>query len=86
MTPIELFNLRSSLNAEMSQLMSNLSANTSPIGDWKVLKCYEARMSGNPDPYDFAALTAERQAARDRISAIREELALLPPDDPSLHI
>ena len=30
------FDKRNELNAELAQLMSNLSANTSPIGDWKV--------------------------------------------------
>ena len=32
------FAKRNALNAEMAQLMSNLSANTSSIGDWKVIK------------------------------------------------
>lgn len=68
------FERRNALNAELAQLMSNLSANTSPIGDWKVIKIYEARMEGNPDPYDFEELAAERQAARDRINEIQHEL------------
>ena len=68
------FERRNALNAELAQMMSNLSANTSPIGDWKVIKIYEARMEGNPDPYDFEELAAERQAARDRINEIQHEL------------
>lgn len=68
---------RNALNAELSQLMSNLSANTSPIGDWKVIKIYEARLAGESDPYDYAELAAKRQAARDRINEIQEELAEL---------
>ncbi len=68
------FNKKNALNAEMAQLMSDLSANTSPIGDWKVLKIYEARMNGKDDPYDFAELSGLRQAARDRINAIQTEL------------
>ena len=68
------FERRNALNSELAQLMSNLSANTSPIGDWKVIKIYEARMEGNPDPYDFEELAAERQAARDRINEIQHEL------------
>ena len=68
------FERRNALNAELAQLMSNLSANTSPIGDWKVIKIYEARMEGNPDPYDFEELAAEQQAARDRINEIQHEL------------
>lgn len=68
------FARRNALNAEMKQLKSNLSANTSPIGDWKVIKIYEARMKGESDPYDFDELAAERQAARDRINEIQAEL------------
>ncbi len=71
------FGKRNALNAELSQLMSDLSANTSPIGDWKVIKIYEARLAGEPDPYDYAELAAERQTARDRINEIQEELAEL---------
>lgn len=71
------FASRNALNAELSQLMSNLSANTSPIGDWKVIKIYEARLKGEDDPYDFDELAAARQAARDRINKIQEGLAEL---------
>lgn len=71
------FAKRNALNAEMAQLMSNLSANTSSIGDWKVIKCYEARMQGLPDPYNFDELMVNRQAARDRINEIQAELKKL---------
>lgn len=71
------FDLKNALRAEMAQLMSNLSANTSSIGDWKVIKIYEARMKGDEDPYDFDTLSARRQAARDRINEIQEELKRL---------
>lgn len=68
------FDLRNALMAEMAQLMSNLSANTSSIGDWKVIKIYEARIKGEQDPYNFETLAVQRQAARDRINEIQEEL------------
>lgn len=68
------FDKKNALNAELAQLMSNLSASTSSIGDWKVVKIYEARLKGEEDPYDFNALAAERQAARDRINTIQKEL------------
>ena len=68
------FNERNALNAEMQQLLSNLAANTSSIGDWKVIKIYEARMKGESDPYDFDELMDARQATRDRINEIRKEL------------
>lgn len=71
------FNERNALNAEMAQLMSNLAANTSSIGDWKIMKIYEARMKGAEDPYNFDELTLQRQAARDRIQDIKIELNIL---------
>lgn len=37
-------------------------------GDYKVIKCMEAFLCGEPLPYDIAALHAERQALRDIIN------------------
>ena len=71
------FDKRNALNAELASLMSGLSANTSPIGDWKVIKVYEARMLGKEDPYDMEELSAQRQTARDRINEIQNELKKL---------
>lgn len=71
------FDKRNALNAEMAQLSSNLAANTSSIGDWKVIKIYEARLKGEADPYDFDELAAKRQAARNRINEIQAELKKL---------
>ena len=71
------FAKRNALNAELAALMSSLSANTSAIGDWKVIKIYEARMKGDEDPYDFDELAAQRQAARDRINEVQQELKKL---------
>lgn len=77
------FNERNALNAEKAQLMSNLAANTSPIGDWKIMKIYEARMRGAEDPYDFDTLVLQRQAARDKIQEINIELNKLDGIEPS---
>ena len=71
------FDKRNALRAELAELMSGLSANTSPIGDWKVIKVYEARMLDKEDPYDMEQLATERQAARDRINEIQNELSTL---------
>ena len=71
------FDKRNALRAELAELMSGLSANTSPIGDWKVIKVYEARMLGKEDPYDMEELSSQRQAARDRINEIQNELKKL---------
>lgn len=74
------FDKRNALNAELAQLMGNLAANTSPIGDWKIIKIYEARMEGQEDPYDFDSLAAARQATRVRINEIQKELEELNKD------
>lgn len=37
-------------------------------GDYKVIKCMEAYLCGEPLPYDIAALHAERQKLRDIIN------------------
>ena len=77
------FSKRNALNAEKAQLMSSLAANTSPIGDWKVMKIYEARMRGEADPYDFEQLANSRQAARNRLNVIQVELARLDGVEPT---
>lgn len=77
------FSERNALNAERAQLVSSLSANTSDIGDWKVIKCYEARLKGEEDPYDFNVLANARQAARERINEIDVELARLDGVEPT---
>lgn len=37
-------------------------------GDYKVIKCMEAFLCGEPLPYDITALHAERQALREIIN------------------
>ena len=75
------FDRRGELNAELSSLMSDLSASTSRAGDWKIIKIYEARMHGKEDPYDFDELSALRQEIRKRINEVQEELKKLEPAD-----
>ena len=58
-------------------LTADLSSAASPIGDWKVIKIYEARMKQEADPYNFEELTAARQAARDEINRLQTEIAEL---------
>ena len=77
------FSKRNALNAEKAQLMSSLAANTSPIGDWKVMKIYEARLRGEADPYDFEELAAQRQEARNRLNVISIELKKLDGVEPT---
>lgn len=77
------FDLRNALNAERASLMSSLSANTSPIGGWKIAKIQEARMMGEQDPYDLVDLSTRRRAARIRINEIDIELAKLDGTEPT---
>ena len=58
-------------------LTCDLSSAASSIGDWKIIKIYEARLKNEADPYDFAKLAAKRQAARDEINALQAEIAEL---------
>ena len=59
---------------EIINLQSQLSSSASPIGDWKVIKCYEAKMQNEALPYDFDKLMADRQAVRDKINQLQHEL------------
>lgn len=42
--------------------------------DYKVIKCAEAQLLGLPLPYDMEALHAERQALRDEINKLEQEI------------
>lgn len=66
---------RDMLESQIRCLQADLSANTSAIGDWKVVKIYEARMQGLEDPYDFEELVAERQTCRDKINEYQRMIA-----------
>lgn len=62
------------IESEIRTLQSKLDAPTSDIGDWKIIKIYEARLSGESDPYNFGELKAARQAVRDKINELQTEL------------
>lgn len=59
---------------EIRNLQSILSSTASPIGDWKIAKHMEYTLLGMDSPYDIEALHTERQAVRDRINDLQEEL------------
>ena len=65
---------RERIESEIRTLQSKLEAPTSDIGDWKIIKIYEARLSGESDPYDYEELKAARQAARDKINELQAQL------------
>lgn len=50
---------------KIAELKQNLN-NT----DYKIVKCYEATMLGEPLPYDLAAIVAERRAWREELQAL----------------
>ena len=65
---------RERIESEIRTLQSKLDAPTSDIGDWKIIKIYEVRLSGESDPYDYEELKAARQAVRDKINELQTQL------------
>lgn len=65
------------LEAELRVLRSELQANTSNIGDWKIIKALEYQFTGEETTYDMKKLNAERQKVRDRINEIEAEILAL---------
>ena len=44
---------KDNLEAELRVLRSKLQANTSEIGDWKIVKALEYQLTGQEIPYDM---------------------------------
>ena len=65
---------RERIESEIRTLQSRLDAPTSDIGDWKIIKIYGARLSGESDPYNYEELKAARQAVRDKINELQAQL------------
>lgn len=65
---------RERIEGQIRTLMSSLDAPTSPVGDWKIIKIYEARLKGEEDPYDYDELSSERQRIRDEINELQAQL------------
>ena len=72
---METLNRKAELEQEIRNLESRLLSVASPVGDWKVAKCMEYQIAGLDMPYDNNELHEQRQAIRDRINEIQEELA-----------
>lgn len=66
---------RRKLEQQIINLKSSLESRESDIGDWKIAKAQEYILAGIECPYDIAELHAKRQAVRDEINRLREELA-----------
>lgn len=67
---------KSELEQEVRNLQCDLTAS-----DYKVIKCYEAQLVGEPLPYDKNVIHTDRQAIRDRINELQEIIDEMP-DDP----
>lgn len=57
----------------ISQQIQSLKASLSST-DYKIIKCSEAQLVGEELPYDIASLHAERQALRDKINELEQQL------------
>lgn len=69
--------VKDNLEAELRALRSKLQANTSEMGDWKIVKALEYQLTGQKIPYDMGKLNSDRQKVRDRINEIEAELNVL---------
>jgi hypothetical protein len=63
-----------SKETEIRALRSALAENTSEIGDWKIVKIYEARLQNKTDPYNLEEILTERETTRERINQLREDI------------
>lgn len=57
------------LSQQIQSLKDSLSST-----DYKIIKCSEAQLLGEELPYDIASLHAERQALRDKINELEQQL------------
>ena len=55
---------------QIAELKAQLSAT-----DYKVIKCSECQMLGKEMPYDITSLHTERQAIRNQINVLEQEVA-----------
>lgn len=62
---------------EIRNLQSELTSVVSDIGDWKIAKCMEYQAMGMGAPYDIGKLHEQRQAVRDKIGEIEQEIETL---------
>ncbi len=65
---------REQLQQRIFDLTSYLTSPVSEYGDWKVIKCYESYLIGAPMPYNVNELHEKRQAWRDEIDRLKEQI------------
>lgn len=57
--------------------MMELSSATSEIGDYRIIKTYEARLNNEADPYDTEDILTKRQEVRNKINELQTKLATI---------
>ena len=62
-----------------------LSSATSEIGDYRIIKTYEARLNNEKDPYDTKSILAKRQEIRDKINVLQQQLDTLQAEEESIN-
>lgn len=62
------------IQQQIISLEAELSSNTSEIGDYRIIKTYEARLNNEKDPYDTDDLLTKRQKVRDQINELQAKL------------
>lgn len=62
------------LEQEIRNLTSDLTSPVSSIGDYKVIKCYEASILSQELPYDIETLHEQRQRVRTQINDIQQQI------------
>lgn len=63
---------KDSIESRIRILQSRLDASTSDIGDWKIIRIYEARFNNEPDPYNFNELISARKKVRNEIQKLQD--------------
>lgn len=58
---------------EVTQQIDELKRELS-TSDYKMIKCYEAKLKDKEYPYDFAEVISEREKIRVKINELEEEL------------
>ena len=74
-----------SISQEIINLKLKLSSATSEIGDYRIIKTYEARLNNEKDPYDTKSILAKRQEIRDKINALQQQLDTLQAEEESIN-
>ena len=62
---------------KIRDLKSRLTDTSSPVGDWRMAKYIEYEKNGKELPFNFGQYSAERQAIRDEINTLEQELLKL---------